>query len=435
MSLLIDTEPTHRGDAMRVYLRENGTSRVETLPYTVKYFTREIPYEYAQRTAHEARDFRPHVTRGKQGYIVSFHADRKAYRELKRRLVNKGVPVTFYEHYNVSQMLRWKYPTLSLVEIEDNRLRIVGKATVEQLMQECKASLDIEVELFDTVNQRIYSATLITDKGDYIITTKNAGVKRITYKDEAGVERQAEIIAEKNSADISRKASEIILAIDPLFIMGHNLMSYDLLKLRDLEKQRKDIFTPGVDLTDPFIKGGFGDTIEVLQDRGSEVIQIKQFARKTLTKGRFVIDTYADARNNSWMADRKHHTVARAYGFPFDKGMDYRGMEQLARAAETSTDAAQVLLLTNYQDAFKSYQTGTFILPVILAAALDFETDPSTVSFKSNISRTSHDGNYYRKYEKYRRNREEELSNVRVGEIKLRDLGLSQEGNDFDDED
>lgn len=419
MDLLVAAEPVRKAERIRCYLRQGGHSRVAEVPWNVPYPSYHIDRFRMERVmaAFEGYEdiFRPEVEQFADGtYVVNIHATREGVKNARLILRQRRVSDVFRKGYNESRLVRYNFPPFSLVEVED-AVVVKGKATVAQLMQECRVAFDIEMEDYEHGAGKITSVAIVTDRrddgvtSDYIVTTKDPGVSEIRHGG-----RTAQVIVVGSHLLIPRIASDLYQKIDALFDITHNGMTFDHDRMRSAAGEHD--WTPGVDGNKPLIRGGLGRD----RKRGG------YHANKMTVAGRTVLDTLPPARNRfSQMPNRRLESVAQMLGFPYAKPRSYEEMAVLAAQASTSRDAALEYVTDNYGDAATSFAVGTMMLPPVLAAALAYGVDGTTACFKSNLAPGLFDMLYFLQRRDFRRSRESELHKVDVGELRTGNLVLA----------
>ena len=157
----------------------------------------------------------------------------------------------------------------------------------------------------------------------------------------------------KDQHELGRKLTEIITAEDPLWLLGHNIMSFDQLKLRELTGE----YFPSANHRPPITTAS------------------QEFLR-VLSKGRFTIDTYGYMAHY-WhiFADNKLSTLEG-----FQKSLGYEHQARLVRDARKGNKQAFDLLVKYIcDDGHHTRSAGKRVMQVIAPEALAFRRDSDSI--------------------------------------------------------
>lgn len=352
-------------------------------------------------------------------------------RELKNILPQ---PFVKDERANVSQMVRWKTPIYSQVEIKDGKITNFyseARESLEKMIDYPMAAMDFEVQDWETDNPKIFLASLVEKSGD--------SMKKYAFTlYEPGTIEGTEVVKVTNQTELIIALAKYINNIDPVWITGQNIMNYDLIKARLTEKTEDGYKQIGVvdseleELADKMMNGYAPEHLKqfVSDSRKDCLKKLKKHAKqglfavgcdnknpkikgsntflsKTIITGRGIVDTLPYFQKKGLTQNSKLETLVRNFmGEDFEKGLGYDTLNDLAHAAEKG-DAGAAKRLIEYcvKDSEKSYELGQWILPNLVAAALAFETDVSSADYTSgsNLCKKKWDKKQFKALNTYRK--------------------------------
>lgn len=295
-----------------------------------------------------------------------------------------------------SRLLRWLYPPFLLLasatpegipepeEMLQNRNNR-NYVTSEQVLADSYAVLDIEVRNWQTGNDQIFMVV-------YLCPAKN---QKIIYHDfdQAGLEYgEVQLQHFSSQEELGQLLTQRVQEDDPLWEMGHNLMNYDRLQLRNITEE----YFPAANHHYPITKSAQG-------------------LGRVQSKGRFTVDTYTYAFNyQSLFADNKLSTHAR-----FGKSASYAELDQLEKEARAgSRKSLEQLLHYTIEDGLHTEQLGLQLRERVAIKARHFRRDPDSVCSVGKVTLANDSWN--RKYfmikscyrDSWKRQREEETFSV-----------------------
>ena len=263
-----------------------------------------------------------------------------------------------------SRLLRWLYPPFLLLktatpeaipEPEDMLKNRNNRnyASPEQVLSDSYAVLDIEVRDWQTGQDKIFMMV-------YLCPAKN---QRIIYHDfEYGEAEYKGIQLQSFSSqeDLGKLLTQRVQDDDPLWEMGHNLMNYDRLQLRNITGE----YFPATNKHYPITKSAQG-------------------LGRVLSKGRFTVDTYTYAFNYQGIfADNKLSTHAR-----FDKSASYAELDRLEKEARAGDrKSLEQLLDYTFEDGLRTEQLGLQLRERVARKARHFRRDPDSVCSTGKVT-------------------------------------------------
>lgn len=274
-----------------------------------------------------------------------------------------------------SRLLRWLYPPFLLLkaatpkaipepeEMLQNRNNR-NYASPQQVLKDSYAVLDIEVKGWQTGDDQIFMAV-------YLCPAKK---QKIIYHDFNSTESEYNGIQLQRFAsqeELGQLLTQRVQEDDPLWEMGHNLMNYDRLQLRNITEE----YFPAANKHHPITKSAQG-------------------LGRVLSKGRFTVDTYTYAFNyQSLFANNKLSTHAR-----FDKSVSYTEMDALEKEARAGNKKSlEELFDYTIEDGIQSEQLGLQLRERVALKARHFRRDPDSVcsTGKSNLAQDSWNRKYF----------------------------------------
>lgn len=263
-----------------------------------------------------------------------------------------------------SRLLRWLYPPFLLLkaatpeaipepeEMLKNRNNR-NYASPEQVLADSYAVLDIEVKNWQTGNDKIFMMV-------YLCPAKK---QKIIYHDFDWAQPEyngIQLQRFSSQEDLGKLLTQRVQEDDPLWEMGHNLMNYDRLQLRNITEE----YFPAANQHHPVTKSAQG-------------------LGRVLSKGRFTVDTYTYAFNyQSLFADNKLSTHAR-----FDKSASYAELDALEKEARAGNrESLEKLLDYTIEDGLRTEQLGLQLRERVARKARHFRRDPDSVCSTGKIN-------------------------------------------------
>jgi hypothetical protein len=357
MMIVVDIDRTN------VFVRENGRSDVIRLDCACPVISYRLSERECDAYQNALKEFEPQVLESGAKWVLYFYGDRGLRRRIKYALQNHGLS-TKLANMPFTEFLRYRYPVFSKVAGLEP-LTVGEKAGIDELMAEKRCTLDIEVQDYET-SPKVFMVA---------VRAEEDGVCEDKLFSLYDTELDADVIRCRGEEELITELAEFIMHYDPLFVSGYNLMNYDLPVLREHGK-----FNVGVDGSEPKIQASTA------------------FGKKVGIKGRHVIDAYPFLRNNVVLPDYGLETACEFFGIGLEKEINYEEMDKLAAKAGEDRKAATVLGNYNLEDVRKTAQLCDIVLRMMLASSLDFDSDPTTVSFKSKPSRDYHKRKYFMRF-------------------------------------
>lgn len=263
-----------------------------------------------------------------------------------------------------SRLLRWLYPPFLLLnaatpgaipepeEMLKNRNNR-NYASSEQVLADSYAVLDIEVKGWQNGNDQIFMVA-------YLCPAKN---KKIIYHDFNYHELEYNGIQLQrftSQEDLGKLLTQRVQEDDPLWELGHNLMNYDRLQLRNITEE----YFPAANKHYPITKSAQG-------------------LGRVLSKGRFTVDTYTYAFNyQSLFANNKLSTHAR-----FDKSASYAELDKLEKEArDGNKKSLEQLLNYTLEDGLRTEHLGLQLRERVARKARHFRRDPDSVCSTGKVT-------------------------------------------------
>ncbi len=326
-----------------VILRKDGKSKVlpHRIPYTFySYPNTKSKIEELYKSYGNLKDFMKQRKLGVTNRSLEVNLP-KRYFDLRKRFV-RGFPK---EKPSYLEVLRWKlgFP-LSIV---DDDLNVLGKASLEDLLNDKILCFDIETKY--PLKDEVYSIAVLTAQGRDVVD------ERIYTTTEFEVDTSYSVIVTDNEMDLIEKFRRFVMKVDPLIIMNQNLRGFDLPKL--MEKHPRG-FNIGPNKKPPKKLGRF-------------------FPPKLVLDGRILIDTYIPSLFKIF-PNAKLSTLAE-YLKNDTKALSHEELARhLEKALEGNDEAKRTILEYNMKDVQLSYGIGMDIIEDILSLSMALGVDPST---------------------------------------------------------
>ncbi|MBI2668613.1 hypothetical protein HYX14_02100 [Candidatus Woesearchaeota archaeon] len=247
-----------------------------------------------------------------------------------------------------SRQLRWLYPPFTLVESPDNIpapfARRKGYASLESILQDTHAVLDIELEGWEVGKEHLFMAVYVSPQRTMIIHDLPFDRRKMG---------KAKLRRVADEAELGSVLTKAVAKDDPLWIFGHNIMNFDQIKIR----QRTQNYYPGTRGQQPLTKS--------VQGLG-----------KVITKGRFTLDTYAYAfYHRNIFVDNSLETLAG-----FEKSIDYVEQAELVRRARQGDEQAfETLVKYCLEDGIREEKLALEWKELVTAKALHFRREPDSI--------------------------------------------------------
>ena len=274
-----------------------------------------------------------------------------------------------------SRLLRWLYPPFLLLNgatpgaipepeemLKDRTHR--NYASAQQVLSDSYVVLDIEVRDWQTGNDQIFMVV-------YFCPAKN---KKIIYHDFDHTESEYNGIQLQrftSQEELGQLLTQRVREDDPLWEMGHNLMNYDRLQLRDITEE----YFPSANRYYPITRSAQG-------------------LGRVQSKGRFTIDTYPYTFNyQSIFANNKLSTHSR-----FIKSVSYEEMDVLGKEARAGhRKSLEKLFHYTLEDGIRTEELGLHLRERVAIKARHFRRDPDSVcsTGKSNVAQDFWDRKYF----------------------------------------
>ncbi|MDO8656643.1 MAG: hypothetical protein Q7K45_05370 [Nanoarchaeota archaeon] len=274
-----------------------------------------------------------------------------------------------------SRLLRWLYPPFLLLKgasadaipepeemLNDRTHR--NYASAQQVLSDSYAVLDIEVRDWQTGNDQIFMVV-------YLCPAQN---KKIIYHDfdyEGAEYGEIQLQRFTSQEELGQLLTQRVQDDDPLWEMGHNLMNYDRLQLRNITEE----YFPAANKHHPITKSAQG-------------------LGRVLSKGRFTVDTYPYTFNyQSIFANNKLSTHAR-----FTKSVSYDEMDRLGKEARAGNrKSLEKLFKYTLEDGIRTEELGLQLRERVATKSRHFRRDPDSVcsTGKSNLAQDSWDRKYF----------------------------------------
>ncbi len=295
-----------------------------------------------------------------QSYILTIDGPKEAKHLLPPPFVTNHKP---YHHrhleYSPSTYLRYLYPLLTTVndpstiqnQIQNppNKYIQHPKPALETLLNDTHVTLDIELEGWQDGKDQIFMVIYLSPTHKLLLHNLPFN---IPHTSEPNLQHIS-LVRFKTQPELGELITELIRTDDPLWIFGHNIMSFDQIKIRNITKS----YFPGSQGRKPVIKS--------VQGLG-----------KTITQGRFTIDTYKYAKNHlSLFKNAKLETMTG-----FEKSIDYNIQEQLLHEAKKG-NIQTFETLANYciYDGIHAQSLALQLQRRIAHMSLLFGRDPDTI--------------------------------------------------------
>ena len=317
---------------------------------------------------------KPYARSAKEDVLQVF-GGRDKLKDVVRRLRNQGLA-----EISVKKYLRWhaNYPFANMFDS-----KFTGEhATLNELLSFGDAALDIETnkavekeeELgnsnleYSEINTATFAWQSSGAVGAEAITTLNPGMPVV---DAAGLQVPIHLVPKGSVAgtldDIIRRAR---IEQNTLFLHTYNGMTYDLLKLRDLEE-----FFPAQDGEEPKITAHVSD-----------------FSRRVEIKDFIVLDYLAFARNYfSYLPIKKLERFCRFLCIKFEKDIGgYAGLDRNVFAAQHGDrQAAERVIKYNAADTAILLEIAKKLKHVVLQIAMQLGASPEAVCATSKKTNSS----------------------------------------------
>ena len=366
---LTHLEPVHprKGNQVRFFIREWDPTKKQGCSHTL---IQEIPHwMYTQALEQtKAEDLHHHLQQtpgfsslefsllpyGKTRSVIRAAGD-KSWRE------TLGQPFLSKQQQSVTPLLRMRYPPLLQLDglnipNDRNPLPSPKFVSLEHLLSDNYAVLDIELEGCEQGKENIFMVVYHTSKKQIIF--HNLPFTATSWQD-------VQLIHYDTQAELGNKLTSIIHQDDPLWIIGHNIMNFDQLKLRNLTED----YLPSTNDHYPVSKSS-----------------IKSF-KKVITKGRFTLDTLGYLRHfRNFFADNSLETSAN-----FEKSINYAQQTILVQQARAGDQQAfETLVSYCVDDGKRAAQLGVEILPHLAMIAQTWHCDPDSICSTSKQQLAKH---------------------------------------------
>lgn len=376
------------------FFRDEDETIYRPLKHDYPCFSLRLYHTTAKKYAEVLRPFNSKIHRlGRKNSVVQFSLEDKRDVDEVIRIVEDAdlnpnlLIVPGSRSYNLSRILTLtSFPLMRYVEFDKGKealdikedIEFGKKVKIKELLNEKIVSLDIEC-LDDEYG--IFTCSLIEGRRKSIdkclvYTIFDPGAD-VFYWDN----HRVEIVVCEDEKDLVRKVSSEIKRYSPLYLTGYNIMSYDLDKLKRVRTKANNpktaLFRPAPDDSQPRerarISQNFGKRNEIA---GTWVIDPDPFTRK------FALGLPRYGLVN----------VSHAFRIPFEKEMNFEGIKERERKAISGSIKSSVEIAEYcYKDALAAFHLASSMLENIIAASLDFETEPTRTchsDFSSNYWET-----------------------------------------------
>ncbi len=355
---LTHLEPVHprKGNDVRFFIREwdteNQQGKSHTLIKDIPHWmytkildqtkAEELHHHLQQNPAFSNLEFSL-ISYGKTRSLIRASGD-KQWRE------TLGQPFLSKEQQSATPLLRMRYPPLlqldSLTIPNNDKTSPPQKfISLEHLISDNYAVLDIEIESWEQGQDSIFMVVYQSPKNKIIF--HNLPFPAPSWQN-------VQLIQYQTQSELGDKLTSLIQQEDPLWLIGHNIMNFDQLKLRNLTQD----YLPSTNEHYPVSKSS-----------------IKGF-KKVITKGRFTLDTLGYLRHfRNFFADNSLETSAN-----FEKSITYAQQTTLVQQARAGDKQAfETLVSYCVDDGKRAAQLGLEILPRISTIAQTWHCDPDSI--------------------------------------------------------
>jgi len=375
---------------LREYSEEGAFSRHLRQPQLHTVVSKEFTN---QETARRLKAFREDSTMSAFEFVhIPYGKNKSFIHAIGPRSQRHNLPAEFYTDHedgkgdpngvdSPSRLVRWNFSPLSIVEQTGNLLLNTGnRIGLEKILNDRICTIDPELGRWETNEPYIMMVIFYTGNprfGNYLLTVFDPGVPVIR---DAKVEVfNSHANFRQDQADLLTRLSELERTYDPLWVAGHNIPQ-DKKWLRDLPDEV--VYLPGVDVSKPVVKSARRTSKTEAEEKAPKID-----IRKTITRGRFTIDTYRHARTYfNYLQDNRLETHATRAGFPYSKIISYKELTELTRRAELGDrDAARTIAEYAVMDGEASLALAKHMLPNIVVKMDAFHVDSDTVCSNSRL--------------------------------------------------
>ncbi len=264
-----------------------------------------------------------------------------------------------------TRMLRWKVPVFTLEEElekapkdpEDaHSIHSFGKkqASLEDILKAKRAVIDIEVQDYDKPGiEKVYAAVFYTPDEKTVFTIYDPGISEING---------AKVVVCKNDKELLERLAEKEREYDPLFVIGHNIMAYDRLKLKSLAAKKGLNYSVSSDEKEPRVHATF-----------------REFDKRVISPSRIEIDTLY-LRQLNHLKNNKLETHAKRAMLDFEKEHSYVELRILVEHAKKGDkEAARKLAKYVVEDGRVSLQLAEKYMENIIMKSLALKRSPSEI--------------------------------------------------------
>ena len=343
-----------KGQAVRLFYREDGATKFVDVNIPRLFVSSRSTYADAQkRLDYLLKDDKiaslgvtaEIKASGKQS-VIHLRGPREIKKFLPKHIFGSpGTAEQIIEYVDV--------PLYSEVEIQDNKVKILGAPDPHRLKDERMLCFDLET---DQEGRRDGNYTRIN----------TAAVKSGDLESIISIMTNV-----KDQRELAFQLSELILENDPAIIGNHNLF-YDISKSGELGRKTKteEIFPIGADETKPYIHAFLG------------------FFKMPRVNGRILLDSMNFAQNWGWSRNNKLETVCNFLGIDFEKSLNYGELEDLVEKWEREGDSDAIRIIHTYakQDVESTLELLEKLREDIFDLAWLFETRIDNISYVSKLS-------------------------------------------------
>ncbi len=275
---------------------------------------------------------------------------------------------TRHLQYPPSTYLRYLYPPCTTIENPSHLPPTIITPPqynlhppIESIINDTHVTLDIELDGWKQGKDQIFMAIYLSQNHHILLHNLPFNQTQLRTIQQANKSPDLEnitLLRYRTQQDLGEILTELIHTDDPLWIFGHNIMSFDQIKIRNITKT----YTPGTQGKRPLIKS--------VQGLG-----------KVITQGRFTLDTHKFAKNHrSLFQNTKLETLVG-----FEKTIDYDEQEiLLAQAKAGNQQVFETLATYCIMDGIHAQNLALEIRPIVANLAHFFGRDPDTISATSH---------------------------------------------------
>ena len=282
-------------------------------------------------------------------YIVSLDGPKETKAILPKPFITSDKP---YNHrhlkFSPSTYLRYLYPPFTQIDNPTHLPQLnhkhLSRVSPHHLIEDTHVTLDIELEGWKEGKDQIFMVIYLSPSHQILLHNLPHTIPELNNITLVRYNRQQEL------GDL---LTELIRTDDPLWIFGHNIMTFDQIKIRNITER----YHPGTQGRTPIIKS--------VQGLG-----------KVITQGRFTLDTYKYAKNHfSLFQNAKLETL-----IGFEKSINYEEQEQLLKEAKLGNASAFITLATYcIHDGLHAEDLALKLRPQVANTSLLLGRDPDTI--------------------------------------------------------